>query len=63
VEIPADFQAMRSTDPALAFAWRVHTRELFERLFAAGYLVTDFVHVDGEQPRSFYVLVHGESTF
>ena len=63
VEIPADFMALRAADPALALAWRMHTRELFQRLFEAGYLVTDFVHVDGEQARSFYVLVHGESTF
>jgi hypothetical protein len=32
-------------------------------LFEQGYLVTDFVHLPGTHPRSFYVLSHGESTF
>ena len=62
IEIPADFQGMKSADPALALEWRLHTRGLFETLFDAGYLVTDFVHLPGGQPRSFYVLSHGEST-
>jgi hypothetical protein len=36
---------------------------LFEGLFEDGYLLTDFVYLPGTQPRSFYVLSHGESTF
>jgi hypothetical protein len=35
---------------------------LFEETFSRGYLVTDFVFLPGSQPRSFYVLSHGEST-
>jgi predicted GNAT superfamily acetyltransferase len=62
VEIPADFQAMRRIAPDLARAWRLQTRHLFETLFQAGYLVTDFIHEAGETPRSFYVLSHGEAT-
>jgi predicted GNAT superfamily acetyltransferase len=62
VEIPADFQALKAADTGLALAWRLHTRLLFEGLFNQGYLVTDFVHLPGTQPRSFYVLTHGEST-
>lgn len=63
VEIPADFGAIRAAGGGLAVAWRLHTRLIFERLFESGYLVTDFVHLPGETPRSFYVLSHGESTF
>ncbi len=63
VEIPADFQALRQADAALALAWRMHNRALLEDLFARGYLITDFVFLPGAQPRSFYVLSHGESTF
>lgn len=62
VEIPSDFQALRAADQALALEWREHTRVLFEDLFQHGYLVTDFIFLPGTQPRSFYVLSHGEST-
>lgn len=62
VEIPADFMALKTADPGLASAWRLHTRALFEDLFARGYLVSDSVFLDDPQPRSFYVLVHGETT-
>jgi predicted GNAT superfamily acetyltransferase len=62
VEIPANFMEIKAVNPGLAYAWRMHTREAFQRLFAAGYLVTDFIHLAGSFPRSFYVLSHGEST-
>ena len=59
VEIPADFQALKAVDLSLAHAWRFYTRQVFEKAFASGYLVTDFVfHND----RSFYVLTFGETT-
>jgi len=60
VEIPSDFQALKKTGLGLARDWRFYGREVFEKAFAAGYLVTDFVHDAG---RSVYVLTHGESTF
>ncbi|MEJ2300928.1 MAG: GNAT family N-acetyltransferase [Anaerolineales bacterium] len=63
VEIPADFLALKAANPELALDWRLHSRALFEALFEQGYLVTDFVHLPGAHPRSFYVLSHGESTF
>jgi predicted GNAT superfamily acetyltransferase len=63
VEIPPDFLALKSAASELALAWRLHTRALFEQLFAEGYLVTDFIYLSGSRPRSFYVLSHGESTF
>lgn len=62
VEIPADFLALKAADRDLALRWRLHTRAWFEALFAQGYLVTDFVHLPGRHPRSYYVLSYGEST-
>jgi predicted GNAT superfamily acetyltransferase len=59
VEIPTDFLALKAIDLSLARDWRYYTREVFEKAFAAGYLVTDFVH---DLSRSFYVLTHGETT-
>jgi predicted GNAT superfamily acetyltransferase len=59
VEIPADFLALKEADLALGRDWRFYSRELFEKAFASGYLVTDFVF---DQGRSFYVLTYGEST-
>jgi len=61
-EIPADFPALKAVNPQLALGWRMHTRALFEGAFEAGYLVTDFIYLPGSRPRSFYVLVYGEST-
>jgi predicted GNAT superfamily acetyltransferase len=63
LEIPADFLGLKSADAVLARDWRQHTRALFKHLFEGGYLVTDFIHLPGTYPRSFYVLSHGDSTF
>lgn len=62
LEIPSDFLALKERDKDLAITWRIHSRELFEDLFSAGYLVTDFIFLPGKIPRSYYVLSHGEST-
>lgn len=62
VEIPSDFQKIKAHNPTLAQDWRLHTRALFEMLFGAGFLVTDFVHLRGKSARSFYVLCHGDQT-
>ncbi|MDP2975659.1 MAG: hypothetical protein Q8N45_05535 [Anaerolineales bacterium] len=63
VEIPVDFLALKEADLALARDWRFYARAVFETAFSAGYLVTEFVFDrTGEQPRSFYVLAHAEST-
>jgi predicted GNAT superfamily acetyltransferase len=63
VEIPADIQALKSADLALARQWRQHTRQLFEYYFAANFAVTDFVFQPGEdgRSRSFYLLTHNDS--
>ena len=61
VEIPPDFHALKRFDLCVAKSWREHSREVFISVFAAGYLVTDFLFLKGEeQPRSYYVLTHGE---
>lgn len=62
VEIPADINGLKAAYPSIALNWRLTTRSLFTALFNQGYLVTDFVHLPGTQPRSFYVVSHGEAT-
>lgn len=62
VEIPADFQMLKAKNLSIAREWRFHTRQLFEFLFTAGYLATDFIFLPGIYPRSYYALIHGEST-
>ncbi|MBW8010111.1 MAG: GNAT family N-acetyltransferase [Chloroflexi bacterium] len=62
VEIPAEFLAIKNSNPDLALEWRNHSRTIFEDLFENGYFVTDFVFLPGVHPRSYYVLSHGEST-
>lgn len=42
VEIPTGFTDMQHQAPDLALAWRMHTREIFERYFSRGYRVVDF---------------------
>lgn len=62
-EVPSDFMALKAADFSLARDWRFFTREFFETAFTRGYIVTDFVFDRGEgSPRSFYILVDGEST-
>ncbi len=53
IQIPADFQAIRSADITLACSWREHTRALFETALAAGYIAIDLLH---EQGNSYYLL-------
>ncbi len=60
-EIPSDFLALKAADFSLARDWRFFSREVFETLFKAGYLVTDFVF-DRDSRKSFYVLTDGEAT-
>lgn len=62
-EIPSEFMALKAADFALARDWRFFTREVFETTFADGYLVTDFIFDRATgNPRSLYVLTHGETT-
>ncbi len=60
VEIPADFQSIKAADLAVAAQWRKHTREIFERYFAAGYVAAEFISEVREGSRhSYYVLKRG----
>lgn len=64
VEIPSNFNEIKSLAPEIAQAWRTQTRQVFTRAFDQGYLVTDFIHLAGESfPRSYYLLSSGEGTF
>ncbi len=57
VEIPRDIRALEAADPDLGLAWRAHIREVFSRIFEAGYIITDFVSGDFEgRLRAFYLL-------
>jgi predicted GNAT superfamily acetyltransferase len=62
IEIPSNYQAIKNDDLDLAVAWRLHSREIFERLFPIGYIVSDFIFIANEHPRSFYVLSDGQAT-
>jgi len=57
IEIPADFQAIKSADMGLAREWQAQTREIFENCFGAGYLATEFIsEVQEGWRRNFYLL-------
>ena len=58
-QIPSDFNTLKEKDTGLARAWRLFTREVFETAFSSGYIVTDFIHENGQ---SYYVLTNGTST-
>jgi predicted GNAT superfamily acetyltransferase len=53
VEVPPDLSALKTGDPDLALAWRLHTRELFETCFANGYTAVDLLRRNG---RNYYLL-------
>jgi len=42
IEIPASIQAIKTTDPARARAWRMATRAAFTDALAQGYVITDY---------------------
>lgn len=59
LEIPADLNAIKSADAALAKDWRMQTRETFLALFDGGYAASDFVFSPrGEARRAAYILSH-----
>jgi predicted GNAT superfamily acetyltransferase len=62
VEFPADFQAVKRADNALAVAWRLHLRSICETAFASGFTVIDYVHTPGPPARSFYVMQRIDSS-
>ena len=54
VEIPADIQAVRQADMALAMDWRLKTRQIFETYFERGFCAVNLVRA--ENSRNYYVL-------
>lgn len=57
IEVPYDYQAMRTYLPGLALEWRLAGRELFETYFSAGYAAVHFHSQRAEGGgRSYYVL-------
>ena len=59
LEIPLDFRALEAAERALADDWRYHIREVFSKIFAAGFIATDFVSGDFDGcRRAFYLLSH-----
>jgi predicted GNAT superfamily acetyltransferase len=59
VEVPANFQKVKAQDLALALDWRDITREIFERYFAGGYAVVDFLALPDAPHRAYYLLAVG----
>jgi predicted GNAT superfamily acetyltransferase len=55
VEIPFDFDTMRTTEQDLALAWRMATRRIFTAYFSRGYRIVDFGR-DAESRRAGYLL-------
>lgn len=64
VEIPASIEAIETADLALAVKWRFHTRDVFQRMFSAGYVVTDFILATHEgRDRAFYLFSQADKAF
>lgn len=59
LQVPANIRAIKQADPALALAWRLHTRELFLALFSQGYWVVDLLFAGDA---CYYLLQHGLDT-
>jgi predicted GNAT superfamily acetyltransferase len=57
VEIPADFQTLRSVDLDLAYHWRMHSREIFQWAFQEKYVIA-WINSEGQgqERRTFYIL-------
>lgn len=55
VEIPMGFSDMQIREPALALAWRLATRRIFQHYFARGYRAVDFF-LTREARRGHYLL-------
>ena len=58
VQIPEDFQLVKSVNQPLALEWRQHIRSVFGHYFDHDYLVTDFVREQDDDgvSHSYYVL-------
>ena len=46
VAVPRNYQQVKKASVELGLAWRLHTREIFERAFSQGFTVTDLLVTD-----------------
>jgi predicted GNAT superfamily acetyltransferase len=53
VAVPKNYQTVKKASETAALAWRLHTRELFERCFAAGFTAVDLLR---EEALCYYLL-------
>lgn len=53
VEVPSDLQALKSGAPEIARQWRLHTRQVFQTAFTAGYTVVALLR---QADRNYYLL-------
>jgi len=57
IEIPSNITALKESEPKLGTEWREATRAAFLAAIEAGFLVDDFIRIEGIQgPRWFYSL-------
>ena len=54
VAVPKDYQSVKRAYPEAGLAWRLHTREIFEWAFRAGYTAVDLIV---EKALCYYLLV------
>ncbi|KAB7705655.1 GNAT family N-acetyltransferase [Bacillus aerolatus] len=59
VPVPKNFQEIKTTNFALALDWRMKTREIFTKLFNAGYAAVKLIKSDDE-PVHYYLFVQRE---
>ncbi len=57
IEIPQDINSVKGSEPKLGTEWREATRSAFLAAIEAGFMVEDFVRIEGDRgPRWFYCL-------
>jgi predicted GNAT superfamily acetyltransferase len=59
VEIPFDYEQLRSTDPSMLQRWRTETRKLYLHYFRSGYIATETMIDKSTDRRSFVKLERG----
>ena len=56
VELPDDFQTLVDSQLSLAKEWQAKIRDILQKYFQNGYIITDFLTVSDQQRRSFYLI-------
>jgi len=66
LEIPCDYRKVTLENPEIAYRWRIFTRNCFELIFEAGFIVTDFVfakeNTTNKPKKCYYVMTHEKET-